>query len=49
MIPPGSQMARCGCVTVADGELTAGLRLIRQREAAHNLDRWPRICMRRNL
>lgn len=45
----GPYYERCGFVAIADGELTAGLRLIRQREAAHNLDRWPRICMRRNL
>jgi GNAT superfamily N-acetyltransferase len=39
--------ARCGFVVLADGELTPGLRAIREREAAHGLDRWPRVCMRR--
>ncbi|MBD3931973.1 GNAT family N-acetyltransferase [Streptomyces chumphonensis] len=38
---------RCGFVRLADGELTPGLREIRAREAAHGLDRWPRVCMRR--
>jgi GNAT superfamily N-acetyltransferase len=41
--------ARCGFRTLDDNDLTAGLRAIRQREAAHGLDRWPRVCMRRDL
>lgn len=41
--------ARCGFVPLAEGELTPGLRAIRAREAEHGLDRWPRVCMRRNL
>jgi GNAT superfamily N-acetyltransferase len=41
--------ARCGFRTLSDSELTAGLRAIRQREAAHGLDRWPRVCMRLDL
>ncbi|MGZ9928970.1 GNAT family N-acetyltransferase [Streptomyces sp. NC-S4] len=41
--------ARCGFRPLADTELTPGLREIREREAAHGLDRWPRICMRRDL
>jgi ribosomal protein S18 acetylase RimI-like enzyme len=45
----GPYYERCGFVALSDNDLTAGLRLIRQREAAHGLDRWPRICMRRNL
>ena len=40
---------RCGFVVLADAELTPGLRRIRAREAAHGLDRWPRVCMRRPL
>ncbi|MTE17907.1 GNAT family N-acetyltransferase [Streptomyces sp. TRM43335] len=40
---------RCGFRPLDDGELTPGLRRIREREAAHGLDRWPRICMRRTL
>ncbi|MEU5808995.1 MULTISPECIES: GNAT family N-acetyltransferase [unclassified Streptomyces] len=39
--------ARCGFRPVDDGALTPGLRRIREREAAHGLDRWPRSCMRR--
>jgi GNAT superfamily N-acetyltransferase len=41
--------ARCGFELLDDGDLTPGLREIRQREAAHGLDRWPRACMRRAL
>ncbi|EEP70472.1 acetyltransferase [Micromonospora sp. ATCC 39149] len=40
---------RCGFQTLNDSDLTPGLRAIRQREAAHGLDRWPRVCMRRDL
>lgn len=40
---------RCGFLTLHDSDLTPGLRAIRQREAAHGLDRWPRVCMRRDL
>ncbi|MET9498627.1 GNAT family N-acetyltransferase [Streptomyces sp. NPDC006552] len=29
--------------------LTPGLRAVRAAEAAHGLDRWPRVCMRREL
>lgn len=41
--------ARCGFERVAEGELSPGLKDIRDREAEHGLDRWPRICMRRVL
>ncbi|MFF3067904.1 GNAT family N-acetyltransferase [Kitasatospora sp. NPDC057936] len=41
--------ARCGFRPLADGELTPGLREIRRQEAEHGLDRWPRLCMRRDL
>lgn len=41
--------ARCGFRLLGDAELTPGLRLIRSRETAHGLDRWPRACMRRAL
>ncbi|MFY1576885.1 GNAT family N-acetyltransferase [Verrucosispora sp. WMMD703] len=41
--------ARCGFHTLDQSDLTPGLRAIRQREAAHGLDRWPRVCMRRTL
>ncbi|MBT8227497.1 MAG: GNAT family N-acetyltransferase [Dactylosporangium sp.] len=40
---------RCGFRVLADRELTAGLREIRQREIAHGMDRWPRVCMRREV
>ncbi|MFD6342430.1 GNAT family N-acetyltransferase [Streptomyces sp. NPDC060131] len=41
--------ARLGFRTLAEDELTDGLREIRRTEAAHGLDRWPRVCMRRAL
>jgi GNAT superfamily N-acetyltransferase len=41
--------ARCGFRCLDDSELTPGLRTIRHREAEHGLDRWPRVCMRREL
>jgi hypothetical protein len=34
---------------VDDAEVTPGLRAIRQREAEIGLDRWPRVCMRRDI
>jgi ribosomal protein S18 acetylase RimI-like enzyme len=40
---------RCGFTTLDENDLTPGLRAIRRREAAHGLDRWPRVCMRRDL
>jgi GNAT superfamily N-acetyltransferase len=39
---------RCGFRVLDHTELTAGLRAIRQREAGLGLDRWPRVCMRRD-
>ncbi|MFI2371755.1 GNAT family N-acetyltransferase [Streptomyces sp. NPDC018833] len=41
--------ARCGFQLLDDSGLTPGLRKIREREAAHGLDRWPRACMRQAL
>jgi GNAT superfamily N-acetyltransferase len=41
--------ARCGFQLLDDSGLTPGLRKVREREAAHGLDRWPRVCMRRAL
>ncbi|MFE5804766.1 GNAT family N-acetyltransferase [Streptomyces sp. NBC_01232] len=41
--------ARCGFRLLEDAGLPPGLRDIRDREAAHGLDRWPRACMRRDL
>jgi GNAT superfamily N-acetyltransferase len=40
---------RCGFRVLEDGEVTVGLRAIRQREASFGMDRWPRVCMRRDL
>ncbi|MEU4689377.1 GNAT family N-acetyltransferase [Actinoplanes sp. NPDC023714] len=39
--------ARLGFLVLPDAELTPALREIRAREAAHGLDRWPRVTMRR--
>ena len=41
--------ARCGFRVLDDAEITPGLRAIREREAAMGLDRWPRVCMRRDV
>ncbi|MEV6044070.1 GNAT family N-acetyltransferase [Streptomyces xanthochromogenes] len=40
---------RCGFQAMRDSDITPGLRSIREEEAAHGLDRWPRMCMRRAL
>ncbi|MET9608186.1 GNAT family N-acetyltransferase [Streptomyces sp. NPDC006512] len=40
---------RCGFRILAEDELTPGLVEIRRQEAAHGLDRWPRVCMVRPL
>jgi len=40
---------RCGFRCLDETELTPGLRAIRRQEATHGLDRWPRVCMRRDL
>ena len=45
----GPYYARCGFRMLPDDMLTAGLREIRRQEAARGLDRWPRICVRRDL
>ncbi|MFK0297088.1 GNAT family N-acetyltransferase [Streptomyces sp. NPDC090442] len=39
--------ARLGFRRLAAAELTPGLRAIRAHEAELGLDRWPRVCMRR--
>lgn len=41
--------ARIGFRPLADAELTPGLRKIRAHEAELGLDRWPRVCMRREV
>ena len=40
---------RCGFRVLDEADWTPGLRAIREREASHGLDRWPRVCMRRDL
>ncbi|MFD6416583.1 GNAT family N-acetyltransferase [Streptomyces sp. NPDC060194] len=40
--------ARIGFRTLADAELTPGLRRARAHEASLGLDAWPRVCMRRD-
>ena len=45
----GPYYRRCGFRVLDEREWTPGLRAIREREAAHGLDRWPRVCMRRDL
>jgi predicted N-acetyltransferase YhbS len=40
---------RLGFRPLAESEITPGLREVRRAEAAHGLDRWPRLCMRRDL
>ncbi|MEV0491805.1 GNAT family N-acetyltransferase [Streptomyces atratus] len=40
---------RLGFRALTEAELTDGLRKIRAEEAEHGLDRWPRVCMRREL
>lgn len=40
---------KLGFVAMEDGELTAGLRRIREDERARGLERWPRVAMRRTL
>lgn len=41
--------ARLGFRVLMESELTDGLRKIRAEEAEHGLDRWPRVCMRRDV
>ncbi|MFJ3616681.1 GNAT family N-acetyltransferase [Streptomyces iakyrus] len=40
---------RLGFRPLPEEDLTPGLRAIRATEAAHGLDRWPRVCMRAPL
>lgn len=40
---------RCGFRILADADVTPGLASIRQVETASGLDRWPRVCMRRDI
>ncbi|MGW6838549.1 GNAT family N-acetyltransferase [Streptomyces sp. NPDC054949] len=41
--------ARCGFRIPSEDSLGPDLRGVRAREAAHGLDRWPRVTMRRDL
>jgi GNAT superfamily N-acetyltransferase len=41
--------ARCGFRVLDESELSPGIRAITDREIAHGLHRWPRVCMRRDL
>lgn len=41
--------ARLGFRVLGDGELSPGMRAIRDREVAHGLHRWPRVFMRRDV
>jgi GNAT superfamily N-acetyltransferase len=45
----GPYYRRCGFHVLDEKEWTPGLRVIREREAAHGLDTWPRVAMRRDL
>jgi GNAT superfamily N-acetyltransferase len=45
----GPYYERCGFRVLRDDEITPGLREIRAHETALGLDRWPRVCMRRDL
>ena len=45
----GPYYERCGFRPLDPAEETPGLRTIRAAEIAHGLDRWPRLCMRREL
>lgn len=40
---------RCGFRILDAGEITPQLRVVRREEARHGLDRWPRVCMRKDL
>lgn len=40
---------RCGFRVLTESEVTPGLRAVRRQEAEQGLDRWPRVCMRRDL
>jgi GNAT superfamily N-acetyltransferase len=45
----GPYYERCGFRVLRDDEITPGLREVRAHENALGLDRWPRVCMRREL
>ncbi|MCM2577130.1 GNAT family N-acetyltransferase [Streptomyces meridianus] len=41
--------ARCGFRVLGESAIGPGLRAVRRREADRGLDRWPRVCMRREV
>lgn len=41
--------ARLGFHVLPEDQMSEGLRRIREHEAAHGLDRWPRVAMRRRV
>jgi GNAT superfamily N-acetyltransferase len=45
----GPYYARIGFTVLPERDLPQGLRAIRAREAAHGLDRWPRVTMTRTI
>ena len=45
----GPYYERCGFRVLRDDEITPGLRAVRAHETALGLDRWPRVCMRRDV
>jgi GNAT superfamily N-acetyltransferase len=45
----GPYYERCGFRVLRDAEITPGLRKVRAHEDALGLDRWPRVCMRRDV
>lgn len=45
----GPYYRRCGFRLLPAEEITPCLHHLREQEAAHGLDRWPRGCMRRDL
>ena len=45
----GPYYRRLGFRPIPSAEITPGLRALREHEAQHGLDRWPRECLRLNL
>ena len=45
----GPYYERCGFRVLRDDEITPGLHELRAHEIALGLDRWPRVCMRRDV
>ncbi len=40
---------RLGFEPLVDATLSPGLKAVREQEKLHGLDRWPRVCMKRNI